>query len=126
MANRRKASRIERARQFMPFASLRGYYEYILAQAEQSEPRRDPSDDECAELSQKLSRIERGMVLKVTHYRGGKYTAALGKVESVDFTLRFMKLDGQRIWFDDICSLSEVTDFSQINGLEKNTSNGWD
>lgn len=42
-------SREQRARQFMPFASLRGYYAYVREQERHREPRRELSDDQAEE-----------------------------------------------------------------------------
>lgn len=114
MASRRKATPAERAKQFMPFASLRGYYDYILEQEDKDEQRRELGDDECRELSEKLSRIERGMVIRAVHYRCGKYVETAGRVDKVDFTFRRMLVGDQRIWFDDIAELYEITDNSEL------------
>ena len=40
----------DRARQFMPFASLRGYYDFIREQERVKEPRRELSEDDAQEL----------------------------------------------------------------------------
>ena len=41
----------DRARQFMPFASLRGYYDFIREQEREKEPRRELSEDGAQEQS---------------------------------------------------------------------------
>ena len=50
-AERRHA---DRARQFMPFASLRGYYDYIREQERVREPRRELSEDGAQTAAQAL------------------------------------------------------------------------
>ena len=45
----------DRARQFMPFASLRGYYDFIREQERVKEPRRELSEDDAQELSVSLA-----------------------------------------------------------------------
>ena len=44
-------SREQRARQFMPFASLRGYYAYVREQERHREPRRETRRRNCPRRS---------------------------------------------------------------------------
>ena len=58
----------DRARQFMPFASLRGYYDFIREQERVKEPRRELSEDDAQELSDVLGKTARGVMLRVVFY----------------------------------------------------------
>ena len=53
----------DRARQFMPFASLRGYYDFIREQERVKEPRRELSEDDAQELSDVLGKTARGVMV---------------------------------------------------------------
>lgn len=96
----------ERARQFMPFASLRGYYDLIREKNRTPEPRHVLSEEEEVLLSQKMNALKRGMMISVTWYTQGAYTTTQGLVsmkDTVGRTLRVVKTD---IPFDSIRSIS--------------------
>ena len=48
------ASKEERARQFLPFNALTGYYQMILKRQRVTEPKKELSEDETEALSEKL------------------------------------------------------------------------
>ena len=52
----------DRARQFMPFAALTGYYEVIKQREKIIEPRKELSEDEAEILSSKLGSVQKGML----------------------------------------------------------------
>ena len=51
--------RADRAQQFMPFAALKGYYDLIRERERTVEPRRELTDEQALELSQRLAGLER-------------------------------------------------------------------
>lgn len=96
----------DRARQFMPFASLRGYYDQIREQERVREPQRELSEDEAEELSALLSRVKRGMLVTVRYYRVDCYENVTGVVTEFDPVFRKMTLVRTAVRFDDIVSIS--------------------
>ena len=52
-------NRQDRARQFMPFAALRGYYDKIREQQRIKEPKRELSETEAERLSYKLNQLKK-------------------------------------------------------------------
>ena len=74
----------DRARQFMPFASLRGYYDFIREQERVKEPRRELSEDDAQELSDVLGKTARGVMLRVVFYNKDHYETAEGLVSEFD------------------------------------------
>ena len=101
-----KMTNLERARQFMPFAALRGFEEMIRQQTREVTPRRELSEDEAARLSQRIARIEKGSMIRVTYYAEDSYLTLEGMVSEIDLTLRFLRVVKQRIELYDILSVS--------------------
>ena len=103
----KKGNNAERARQFMPFAALRGFEELIREQERKPEPRRTLSEEDATVLSRKLAHIRRGMVVCVTHYDKTAYRTTIGMVSDIDFATRSLRIVMTLIRFDDISDVSE-------------------
>ena len=95
----------DRAVQFAPFASLRGYYGMIAEQEKITQPKRELSDDECIILSQKLSGIKKGDMLRVVYYSGAGYKTAVGMCTKIDFVMHTLHVLKTEISFDSILSV---------------------
>ena len=109
MANNRiKASRRERARQFMPFASLRGYYDLVREKAKNKEPKRDLAEDELIQIYEKLKQIKKGMIVNVTYYNADAYEKITGIVSNIDETYQTLTIIKTKIPFDDILNIDFV------------------
>jgi len=104
--NIRKAP--ERARQFMPFASLRGYYDIIREKERVREPRRELSEDAAEELSGALSELRRGMLVRVRFYDSDHYENAEGVITGLDTVFRRLTIVRRSIAFDDILSVEQL------------------
>lgn len=96
------AGKANRAVQFMPFASLRGYYDGIREQERIKEERRELSEDEAEELSAALNKVERGVMLRVVYYNKDSYDTAEGIVSEFDPVFRRLRIVRREIPFDDI------------------------
>ena len=106
MANNRiKASRQDRARQFMPFASLRGYYDIIREQAKNKEPKRDLAEDELTLINEKLNQIKKGMMLTVIYYNVDSYEKITGIVSNFDKVFQTLTIVKTKIPFDNILEI---------------------
>ena len=92
----------DRAVQFAPFASLRGYYGMIKDEEAPTQPRRELSEDECKKVSDALSRIKKGDMLRVTYYGGSSYLTAVGMCTGIDLTMRTLRVLSIEIPFSDI------------------------
>lgn len=103
------AAKADRAKLFMPFAALKGYYELILEQAERGEPRRELSEDDARCLNEKLKRLDKGVHARVRYYHKTAYTDISGEVSKLDITFRYLVINERRIWFDDIIDAEEYT-----------------
>lgn len=101
------AGKADRAKLFMPFAALKGYYELILEQEERSEPRRELSEDDARILDEKLKRLDRGMYARIRYYCKTAYTDISGEISRCDLVFRYLVINECRIWFDDIIDAEE-------------------
>lgn len=95
-------NRQDRARQFMPFASLKGYFDRIREQQRITEPKKELSDSEAEYLSYKLNQLQKGQMIKVTYYNKDAYENIEGLISNVDFTFRALTIVKTNILFDDI------------------------
>ena len=100
-----KMTNLERARQFMPFAALRGFEDMIRRQTREVTPRRELSEYEAEKLSKKLTRIEKGSMVRITYYAEDAYTTLEGMVSEIDFTLRFLRVIKTRIDFENVLNI---------------------
>ena len=103
-----KSSNVERARQFMPFAALRGFEELIQRESASPTPRRELSDYEAELLSKKMRRVEKGLLVRVTYYKTDSYVTLDGMVSEIDFTMRHFRVIKTVIPFDDVLDI-EIT-----------------
>lgn len=92
----------DRARQFMPFAALTGYYEVIKQREKIIEPRKELSEDEAEILSSKLGNIQKGMLITLTYYKEDCYETLTGLVSNIDPVYRTIKIVKNKIAIDDV------------------------
>ena len=98
----------QRARQFMPFAALRGYYELVDEAAEPAQPRRELSEESLLELGERLSHVEKGTLVRVEHHDGTRYVSTCGIVTDIDRTFRTITIVKRRIALDDVSAIELV------------------
>ena len=98
----------DRARQFMPFAALKGYHELAHEQEFVRQPRRDMTDERARILSETVATLRKGDRVRAVHYENGAYATACGVIASVDLAFRSLAIEKKRIFFDDILSLERL------------------
>lgn len=104
----KKTTGVDRARQFMPFAALRGFEELIREQERKPEKRRVLSDEEATMLSEKLRKTEVGTMAEVRYYDGTGYRETVGMVSDIDFANRCLRIVKVAIRFDDISEIRKI------------------
>lgn len=95
----------DRARQFMPFAALTGYYEVIKQREKIIEPRKELFDDEEEVLSDKLSKVQKGMLITLTYYKEDCYETLTGLVSNIDPVYRTITIVKTKIAIDDVVDI---------------------
>lgn len=102
MANRPKMDRAERAKQFMPFAALKGYQDALREKEKVTVDRIELSEYAREELDRKLRQIHRNDMATVIYYREGEYLKITGMVARLDITARILRIVNTKIAFEDI------------------------
>lgn len=102
------SSNVNRARQFMPFAALKGYYDLVDQKERLVEPRRDMSEEDALQLSCELAQIRKGSLVRVVHYDQNAYVSTEGMVSQIDETFHTLTVVKKTIQFEDILSLESA------------------
>lgn len=92
----------DRARQFMPFAALKGYYDLVRERERVLESRRELSDEDAAHLSEQVTGLCKGDMVKVAYYDVDAYVTVEGVLTQVDEAYRTLTVVKTRIAFDDV------------------------
>ncbi len=92
----------DRARQFMPFAALTGYYELVEARGRTREPFHELTEDEAAALDRRMARVGRGTMVDITYYDRDAYVRRRGMVSRIEEVERALWVVKERIPFDMI------------------------
>ena len=105
----------ERAKQFMPFAAVKGL-NAALHRKEQEMGLVSPkllADEAAAELDAKLRQLQKGSLVAVTYFVNGQYLQNSGQILVLDKIHRCLLLSGVRplqIAFDDIIDIKSAID----------------
>ena len=101
-----RMSRLQRAKQFMPFAALKGFEALLAAVARPKESRVELSEDQLEELNTVLQSIRCGDWVRVVYYDKHRYTELIGPVEVLNRRLQIVSVQGVEISFRDIKELN--------------------
>lgn len=107
--NREKMPVSKRAKQFMPFAALHGYYDLVKRKEEKPSEREDMTEERAEKLSEAAEKIKKGDFVKVRYYAVDRYRISEGAVTEIDKTMRYIKIIKTRIPFEDIADI-EITE----------------
>ena len=107
---RPKMNREDRAKQFMPFAALKGYEEALRAKEHVVVPRSELSEERLNELDEVFKRLTAGDLVECVYYSRleENYIKITGMVSKIDRDSRLIKIVNKPILFDDISSLCIV------------------
>ena len=114
--------RPERAKQFMPYAALKGYDEELDEKEALYAPYLQPSEEQLAQLDAQIFRLQALLArgerprVKLEYFvpipyqpdgnaRLGRYRACLGRAEKLCLTERALRVDGQTFCLDDVTRL---------------------
>lgn len=96
----------ERAKQFMPFAALRGLPEALREMEKTVVPKMILTEEQMEELDSKLHQIKCGRMLSVVYFHENEYRKLTGMVAEIDVTRRLLQIVSTRIAFEDICDIT--------------------
>lgn len=95
----------DRARQFMPFAALTGYFDLIQARQRTPQPFHELTEDEAAELSRRMAWVKKGTVVSIVYYDRDAYVTRQGMVSRIDEVERALWVVKERVAFDMILDI---------------------
>lgn len=100
-----KMSPADRAKQFMPFAALKGLPEALAAREKITVDRAELSEEMYAELDRRMHCLEKGRIATVVYFSKGEYIKITGMVSRIEKTSRLLQIVNTKIPFEDILSL---------------------
>lgn len=100
-----KMSKTDRAKQFLPFNSLRGYYDLIRKKEVELTPKRELSDYDIEQLNNRILSLEKNMIIKVTYYDIDSYKTICGMLSKIDLEHKYLTIVKEKISFSDITSI---------------------
>ena len=106
--SRSKMPVADRAKQFMPFAALRGLSDALAAKERIVVPKIELSEEMAAELDRKMHRLTPGRIVTVVHFHRDEYIKTTGMVARIDATSRLLQIVNTKILFDDILDVQII------------------
>lgn len=103
-------SRAERAKQFMPFAALRGYGDEIKEKEKVITPKKELTDEQVQKLSDAVSALSKGDVVKAVYYDKDGYVEKVGAVSKIDAVYGCLYIIKTRIAFIDLLSIEKTAE----------------
>ena len=101
-----RMSRLQRAKQFMPFAALKGFEALLAAVARPKEAWVELSEDQIDELNTVLQSVRCGEWVRIVYYNKQKYTELIGVVDMINEQLQILSVQGIVISFRHIKELN--------------------
>lgn len=111
-----KMSREERAKQFMPFAALKGYPDALKKKEKVVVPKIELSPEYQEELDRKLRQVQKNDIITVVYFSKDEYLQLTGMVSRIDATARILKIVNTKISFEDIYDISEIEGHDSLTG----------
>lgn len=99
---RAKMPAADRAKQFLPFAALKGLPEALAKKERVVAQKIILSEDMAEELDKKMQQIEPGRIISVVYFHKDEYLKVTGMVARFDKSSRLLQVVNTRIPFDDV------------------------
>ena len=98
---------LERAKQFLPFNALKGYYTLLEEKKKIKEERKILSADEYERLEREFVKIKIGSIIKVKYYLNDRYENIEGMVSKIDLVFKKIQIVKTEILIKDIVDLKK-------------------
>lgn len=116
---RTKMSREERAKQFMPFAALKGYPDALRKKEKIVVSKRELSEEYQEELDRVLHQIKKNDIVSVVYFCQGEYLKMTGMVSRIDETARVLKVVNTKIDFEELYTVEIAASERQPSGTKE-------
>lgn len=104
---RAKMPRSERAKQFMPFAALKGYEDALRKKEKMVVDKIILGEDAQASLNRKLSAVGKNDMVTAIYYVEGEYVKINGVVSQFNKEERYIRIVNTIIAFDDLLDIQK-------------------
>lgn len=110
---RPKMDREERAKQFMPFAALKGYPEALRRKEKIVVEKKELSEEYKEELDKRLRQVKKNDMITVVYYQNQEYIQLSGRVSRIDETAGILKIVNTKISFEDLLDVrgTSISDY---------------
>ena len=95
----------DRAKQFMPFAALKGLPDALALKEKITVPKIELSEEMAQILDQEMHKLSKGSVATVVYFHKDEYIQITGMVARIDETGRILQIVNTKIPFDDILDI---------------------
>lgn len=120
MPSKREKQKLERAKIFLPYDTLKGLREALREKEKVIVNKKLLSEDEKRVLSDKLKQVQKKRLIKVIYYDGEEYVELEGLVSKVDLEYEHcLYIKKQRINFSDLLDISADYIDIESNYIEK-------
>lgn len=101
-------TREQRAKQFMPFDAMKGLQEALRDREERHSrvERHGISEEEQEALSAVMNKLSKGDKIRISYYSHFHDVEKSGTVTAINYAYRFLKVDEEKIVFDDIYKIT--------------------
>ena len=93
---------LNRARQFMPFASLRGFFAIVHERERVAAPRRELQEEDLRTLNETLNALRKNMMVKVRYYDVDAYRTMQGVITRIEPIEQTLTIVSTTIPFSDL------------------------
>ena len=97
-----------RAVQFLPFDSLKGFKEALRKKEKIVEKKKILSEDKYTLLNNKLNKLSIGMIVRIKYYYNLEYIEVIGMIKKIDDIYKRVFIDDMFILFEDIVDIDLV------------------
>ena len=98
----------ERARQFLPFQSLKGLENELRKREKVKVEKKELSYDQQEELANQFKRLKKGTLISIVYYKNEEYLKKEGIVIEINEIEQYLLVVKEKISFSDIFSIEEI------------------
>lgn len=99
---------IDRAKQFAPFAALKGHEMELAKKREIVEDRVELAEDEAEYINEVLGSLVIGDEIELTYYDRNRYVITFGTVEKIYIYESALQIKSKKISFNDIYRIQKM------------------
>ena len=97
-----------RAKQFLPFDALTGFYDAIRKVEKINEEKKEFSIEQLDDLDQKIKLVKKNDLIKVKYFYQDEYIETIDKLKKIDKVYHKLVLCNLSISFDDIMDIEII------------------